>query len=98
LPQAWDISTGNPSIVVAVIDTGHRPHVDLASCIIGGYDFISNPLVANDGDGRDPDPQDPGDCAESSSGYFARCPVTNSTWTAHTRPARSARSPTTVKG
>jgi adhesin/invasin len=83
LPQAWDISTGNPNIVVAVIDTGHRPHVDLASRIIGGYDFISNALVANDGDGRDPDPQDPGDwitSAESSSGYFAGCPVTNSTW------------------
>jgi adhesin/invasin len=83
LPQAWDISTGNPNIVVAVIDTGHRPHVDLASRIIGGYDFISNPLVANDGDGRDADPQDPGDwitSAESSSGYFAGCPVTNSTW------------------
>jgi serine protease len=83
LPQAWDISTGNPNIVVAVIDTGHRPHVDLASRIIGGYDFISNPLVANDGDGRNADPQDPGDwitSAESSSGYFAGCPVTNSTW------------------
>jgi adhesin/invasin len=83
LPQAWDISTGNPNIVVAVIDTGHRPHVDLASRIIGGYDFISNPLVANDGDGRDADPQDPGDwitSAESSSGYFAGCLVTNSTW------------------
>ena len=83
LPQAWDISTGNPNIVVAVIDTGHRPHVDLASRIIGGYDFISNALVANDGDGRDADPQDPGDwitSAENSSGYFAGCPVTNSTW------------------
>ena len=66
LPQAWDISTGNPNIVVAVIDTGHRPHVDLASRIIGGYDFISNPLVANDGDGRDPDPQDPGDWITSA--------------------------------
>jgi serine protease len=42
LPQAWDITTGNSNIVVAVIDTGHRPHVDLASRIVGGYDFISN--------------------------------------------------------
>ena len=83
LPQAWDISTGNPNIVVAVIDTGHRPHVDLASRIVGGYDFISNPLVANDGNGRDADPQDPGDwitSAESSSGPFAGCPVRNSSW------------------
>jgi serine protease len=83
LPQAWDITTGTTSTVVAVIDTGHRPHADLASRIVGGYDFISDPLVANDGDGRDPDPQDPGDwvtSAESSSGYFAGCPVRNSSW------------------
>ena len=83
MPQAWDISTGNPNIIVAVIDTGHRPHVDLASRIIGGYDFISNALAANDGDARDADPQDPGDwitLEESSNGYFAGCPVRDSTW------------------
>ena len=83
LPQAWNITTGNASTVVAVIDTGHRPHVDLASRIVGGYDFITNVQVANDGDGRDSNPQDPGDwitAAESSSGYFAGCPATNSSW------------------
>jgi serine protease len=85
LPQAWDITTGNASTVVAVIDTGHRPHVDLASRIVGGYDFISQLPYANDGDGRDADPQDPGDWvtyAESSdpnSPYY-RCPVRNSSW------------------
>ena len=85
LPQAWNITTGNASTVVAVIDTGHRPHVDLASRIVGGYDFISNSFIANDGDGRDADPQDPGDWvtyAESSdpnSPYY-RCPVRNSSW------------------
>jgi len=83
LPQAWEVTTGNPNIVVAVIDTGHRPHVDLAGRIVGGYDFITNVQVANDGDARDADPQDPGDwitSAESSSGYFAGCPVRDSTW------------------
>ncbi len=83
LPQAWNITRGVTGTVVAVIDTGHRPHVDLASRIVGGYDFISDAQVANDGNGRDADPQDPGDwitAAESASGYFQGCPVSNSSW------------------
>jgi len=85
LPQAWDISTGNPNIVVAVIDTGHLMHSDLNGRFIGGYDFISDVATANDGDGRDPNPLDPGDwvtSAESSdpNSPFYRCPVRNSSW------------------
>ncbi len=41
LPAAWDITTGSPSVVIAVIDTGIRPHVDLAGRTVPGYDFIS---------------------------------------------------------
>ena len=85
LPQAWDITTGNASTVVAVIDTGHRPHADLASRIVGGYDFISDPDVANDGNGRDSNPEDPGDwvtSAEASnpSSPFYGCPPGPSSW------------------
>ena len=85
LPQAWDITTGNASTVVAVIDTGHRPHADLASRIVGGYDFISDPNVANDGNGRDSNPEDPGDWvtnAESSdpNSPFYGCPPRPSSW------------------
>lgn len=83
LPQAWDVTLGSVNTVVAVIDTGHRPHADLAGRFIGGYDFISNVLVANDGNGRDPNPQDPGDWitpAESASGFFQGCPVEDSSW------------------
>ncbi|MEM8512654.1 serine protease [Massilia sp. MP_M2] len=60
LPTAWDISTGT-GVVVAVIDTGYRPHADLNGQILPGYDFISTAAIGNDGNGRDNDATDPGD-------------------------------------
>ncbi len=74
LPNAWSITEGDPSITVAVLDTGYRPHVDLGT-VLPGYDFISDIPTANDGDGRDADPRDPGDwnlaneCGSGSSAY-----------------------------
>jgi serine protease len=59
-PAAWDRSTGS-GVVVAVVDTGYRPHADLNGNILQGYDFISDTFTANDGDGRDSDARDPGD-------------------------------------
>ncbi|MFL6673286.1 MAG: S8 family peptidase [Massilia sp.] len=60
LPAAWDQSTG-AGVNVAVIDTGYRPHADLAGKILPGYDFITNTSIAGDGNGRDSDASDPGD-------------------------------------
>lgn len=60
LPGAWDRSTGS-GVVVAVVDTGHRPHADLAANLLPGYDFISDAANAKDGNGRDADASDPGD-------------------------------------
>lgn len=60
LPAAWDITNGS-GVTVAVLDTGYRPHPDLAANIVGGYDFISDSFVGNDGNARDSNPQDPGD-------------------------------------
>jgi serine protease len=68
LPLAWDITSG-AGIRVAVIDTGIRPHADLAGPggsiltgnLVAGYDFISDTFVSRDGGGRDADPTDPGD-------------------------------------
>ena len=51
------------TVKVAVLDTGYVPHPDLVTGMANGYDFISDPLSARDGDGRDPNPRDEGDYA-----------------------------------
>ncbi len=84
LPPAWELLTDDlPRVVVAVIDTGLTGHVEFEGQTVPGYDFISDPRVANDGDGRDDDPSDPGDwitAEESASGFFAGCQISNSSW------------------
>ena len=81
LPPAWDLIRNLPeelpSVVVAVIDTGITGHVEFEGQTVPGYDFISDPWMANDGDGRDDDPSDPGDWTEPGD----PCPLRpNSSW------------------
>ncbi|MBL4868191.1 MAG: S8 family peptidase [Pseudomonadales bacterium] len=69
LEQAWDITTGTPlqgeDVIVAVIDTGvFLEHEDLQGQLIAGYDFIEDITRANDKDGLDDNPDDPGDSIE----------------------------------
>jgi len=78
LEPAWAITTGSADVVVAVIDTGITGHADLAGRTVPGYDFITNPATANDGDGRDPDPSDPGDWNED--GQCGGDPFSPSSW------------------
>lgn len=59
--------TGSDGIVVAVVDTGlQMNHPDIAGSpnIMPGYDMVSDPRMGNDGDGRDTDPNDPGDLCD----------------------------------
>lgn len=59
---AWDFSIGDEDVIVAVVDSGvFSSHPDLGSCLVDGYDFISEASLSNDGDGIDSDPEDLGD-------------------------------------
>jgi serine protease len=86
MPPAWDRSTGSAGITVAVLDTGIlKAHPDLQGRYWPGYDFVSEVEYANDGDGRDPDPSDPGDWVSSadktaSPALFGSCKVEASSW------------------
>jgi len=42
-PEAWEVTTGDPNIVVAVLDCGvDTSHSDLINNLIAGYDFLEN--------------------------------------------------------
>ena len=88
LPGAWDSARGEVApgqgVVVAVIDTGLRPHADLADRLLPGYDFVSDADIANDLDGQwDSDASDPGDwisLRDSESPAFSGCAISPSSW------------------
>ncbi len=82
-PAAWDVTTGSAAIRIAVIDTGYLDHVDLAGRFVGGYDFVSDARIGNDGNGRDNDAHDAGDwisSADTRTAFFRGCTVGNSSW------------------
>lgn len=94
LPPAWDLTTGDAAVVAAVLDTGIVAHTDIdPSRLAAGFDFVSaDPrppgqpetfFVANDNDGRDANPTDPGDWATQEEVESPNTPctdVSNSSW------------------
>lgn len=59
---------GSREVVVAVVDTGlEMAHPDISGSenLASGWDMVTDPLMGNDGDGRDANPNDAGDaCPE----------------------------------
>lgn len=77
-PAAWDLATGT-GVVVAVLDTGIRPHADLSGQTVAGYDMINDVATANDGGARDGDPSDPGDWSTAGQ-CGVGSPARSSSW------------------
>jgi len=53
LAAAWDITIGGSAGRVGVVDTGLIAHEDLDDNTLGAIDFIADPDIGADGDGRD---------------------------------------------
>lgn len=78
--QAWDTGYRGQGKIIAIIDTGITSHPDLnANVIAGGFDFVSNTFMANDGGGRDNNPADPGDWVAANQCYSGS-PTLSSSW------------------
>lgn len=77
---AWTLTSGSPTVVVAVLDTGLLPHADLLGRALPGYDFVSDINYANDGNGRDADASDPGDWVDGSEDWLQGDSTRNSGW------------------
>jgi len=79
-PAAWRSTTGSPTVVVAILDTGQTAHPDLNANTVAGYDFISSDLSSRDGGGRDANPRDEGDWAPWDYCYSGSPDSEQSSW------------------
>lgn len=93
MQDVWEQTRGSSNVVIAVLDSGVLfDNPELKGRLLPGYDFVSRVTPptgtresgtvfdsgSNDGDGRDPDPSDPGDAPPNAF----NCPdgSTTSSW------------------
>ena len=91
LTDFWSRQTnqGSLDVVVAVVDTGlqlNHPDIVDSPNVAAGWDMVSDPRMGNDGDGRDSNPDDPGDLCDPSMYRSQRTVIT-----ARMSQAQSAR-------
>lgn len=50
---AWDITTGDPEVIIAILDTGiNERHLEFTGKIVQGYDFVNDDDDATDDNGH----------------------------------------------
>jgi len=52
LPQAWALTTGSPSVTIAILDTGVTPVPDLRGALVPGYNFVADNTDTLDDNGH----------------------------------------------
>ena len=50
--DAWDVTTGDDEIIIAILDTGVNSHEEFTGRLLQGYDFIGNDNSPTDGNGH----------------------------------------------
>jgi uncharacterized repeat protein (TIGR01451 family) len=52
-PAAWDVTLGDPNLIIAIVDTGVDPnHPEFAGRLLPGYDFVNNDADPRDDNGH----------------------------------------------